>query len=263
MAAVFAVIIELNLEDLYRYLGINPIRHFWLYITLTAFVTAAFVEEAIKLWVVKTHAYNNESFNEVMDGITYTIIASMGFATFENFFYVLEGGFTIALIRALISVPAHALFSGVMGYYIGKAKFAKTPGASTKLILVGFAYGVLYHGLFDFFLFTQSILIFLVLPLLIVMGLHLRSKIKLAHFHDKVTDVMPAKMTAGRIIRVIIATVLIGIGTISAVASVVLYGDPLYDYTGEDIIYGFGFAFILYLISFYLLSKKPKKLKEV
>lgn len=259
MAAVFAVIIELNLEDLYRYLGINPIRHFWLYITLTAFVTAAFVEEAIKLWVVKTHAYNNKSFNEVMDGITYTIIASMGFATFENFFYVMEGGFTIAIIRALISVPAHALFSGVMGYYIGKAKFAKTPGASTKLILIGFAYGVFYHGLFDFLLFTQSILIFLVVPLLVIMGLHLRSKIKLAHFDDKVTDVKPEKITIGRVIKITIATLLIIVGTISAVAGVVLYGDPQYNYTVKDIIYGLSFAFVLYLISFYLLYKKSKK----
>ncbi len=254
MAAVFAVIIELNVEELFRYLGVNPIRTFWLYIFLTAFVTAAFVEEAIKLWVVKTHAYNNKNFNEVMDGITYTIIASLGFATFENLFYVLDGGFGIGILRAIISVPAHAMFSGIMGFYIGKAKFAKS--GATKLILIGFAYGVFYHGMFDFLLFTQTALMFLVLPLLVVMGLHLRSKIKMAHFHDHLTHTEPQKLSAWRIIKVVIATILILLGTAGAIGTVALTQDPTSGYTGQDIIYAGIIAATLLVISYFLIRKK-------
>ncbi|MFH1534330.1 MAG: PrsW family glutamic-type intramembrane protease, partial [Nitrospirota bacterium] len=226
VAAIFAVIIELNIEDLYRYLGINPIETFWLYIFLTAFVTAAFVEEAVKLWVVKTRVYNNKNFNEVMDGITYTIIASLGFATFENIFYVMDGGFGIGILRAVMSVPAHALFSGIMGFYIGKAKFAKSSGQTTKLIFIGFAYAVFYHGLFDFLLFTQTALMFLAIPLLVVMGLHLKSKIKLAYFHDHLTNREPRKLTITRIVKVIIATILILFGTASVIGSIMLTQDP-------------------------------------
>jgi protease PrsW len=254
MAAVFAVIIELNIEDFFRYLGINPIKTFWLYIFLTAFVTAAFVEEAIKLWVVKTHAYNNKNFNEVMDGITYTIIASMGFATFENIFYVLDGGLGIGILRAVISVPAHALFSGVMGYYIGKSRFVQK--GATKLILIGFAYGVFYHGMFDFLLFTETALMFLVLPLLVVMGLHLRSKIKLAHFHDKLTVTEPKKLSVWRIIKVVIATILILFGTAGVIGTVALTQDPTSGYTGQDIIYSGIIGAILLAISYFLIRKK-------
>lgn len=256
MAAVFAVIIELNVEDLFRYLGINPIRTFWLYIFLTAFVTAAFVEEALKLWVVKTHAYNNKNFNEVMDGITYTIIASLGFATFENIFYVLDGGLGIGIMRAVISVPAHALFSGIMGFYLGKAKFAKTQGQTTKLILIGFAYGVFYHGLFNFLLFTQTALMFLVLPLLVVMGLHLKSKIKQAYFYDHLTKIEPQKLSAWRIVKVVIATLLILFGTASVIGSILLTQDSTSGYTGQDILYGLMFATALFAISYFLLRKK-------
>lgn len=256
MAAVFAVIIELNIEDLFSYLGINPIRTFWLYIFLTAFVTAAFVEEAIKLWVVKTHVYNNKNFNEVMDGITYTIIASLGFATFENIFYVMNGGFGIGILRAVISVPAHALFSGIMGFYIGKAKFAKTSGQTTKLILIGFAYGVFYHGLFDFLLFTQTALMFLVIPLLVVMGLHLKSKIKLAHFHDHLTQKKPQKLTITRIVKVVIATILILFGTAGVIGTILLTQDPTSGYVGKDIIYAGILAVALLAISYSLLRKK-------
>lgn len=255
MAAVFAVVIELNIEDLYRYLGINPIETFWLYIFMTAFITAAFVEEAIKLWVVKTHAYNDKNFNEVMDGITYTIIASLGFATFENIFYVMDGGFGIGILRAVVSVPAHALFSGIMGFYIGKSKFAKTRGQTTKLILTGFAYGVFYHGLFDFLLFTQTLLMFLALPLLIVMGLHLKSKIAQAYFQDHLTKTKPQKLSAWRIVKVVIATILILVGTAGIIGTIMLTQDPTSGYTGQDIVYSVVFAVLLLILSYLLLRK--------
>lgn len=258
LAAVFAVIIELNVEDLYRYLGITLETNFWLYIFLTAFITAAFVEEAMKLWVVKTHAFKKKHFDEVMDGITYTIIASMGFATFENIFYVVDGGFGIAIVRALISVPAHALFSGIMGYYIGKAKFAQSPGKSRNLIWKGFGLAVLYHGLFDFFLFSQSAIMFLVLPLMIVMGLHLKSKIKQAQFSDHVTNKKPEKLTLGRVAKVITASILILVGTGSVIGSILLNQDPASGYTGQEILYSSIFAIALFAISYFLLRKKTK-----
>lgn len=211
----------------------------------------------MKLWVVKTRVFKNKHFDEVMDGITYTIIASMGFATFENIFYVVDGGFGIAIVRALISVPAHALFSGIMGYYIGKAKFA-TPGKSRNLIWKGFGLAVLYHGLFDFFLFSQSALFLLVLPLMVIMGLHLKSKIKQAQFSDHVIDKKPEKLTFKKIAKVITATILILTGTGSVIGSILLNQDPTSGYTGKEILYSSIFAVALFAISYFLLRKKTK-----
>ncbi|MBK7649981.1 MAG: PrsW family intramembrane metalloprotease [Flammeovirgaceae bacterium] len=36
--------------------------------------------------------YNNKHFNEPFDGIVYSVMVGMGFATFENILYVVEGG---------------------------------------------------------------------------------------------------------------------------------------------------------------------------
>ncbi len=120
-----------------------------------------------------------------MDGITYAIIASLGFATVENIMYVLDGGFMVALIRAIFSVPAHALFSGIMGFYIGIAKFAVKEKRRDFLIWKGLGFAVFYHGTFNFLLFSEVVwLIAMVVPLMIVMWMHLKRVIKRAHHFD-------------------------------------------------------------------------------
>lgn len=192
MATIFAIAIEMPMDWLVLKV-VDPIKDFWLYIFIVSFIIAALVEEALKLWVVKTHVFRSGHFDEVMDGITYAIIASLGFATFENIFYVLEGGIAIGILRALISVPAHALFSGIMGFYIGKAKFAAEEGKGNRLIYKGLLFAILYHGLFDFFLFSESILVFLVLPLMAVMIIHLKKLIGHARFADKVIGQLEPK----------------------------------------------------------------------
>lgn len=180
VAAFVARGLEMQIDPLF-----NGVGNFWVHIALGSFITAALVEESIKLWVVKTYIYGHKHFNEVMDGITYCIIASLGFATIENIMYVVEGGLTTAIMRALLSVPAHALFSGIMGYYIGKSRFIKSNTKKTLKILKGLIIGIFYHGLFNFILFSQTNYTFLVVPLVTIMGIHLHAKIKKAHEMDK------------------------------------------------------------------------------
>lgn len=126
-----------------------------------AFIVAALVEEGVKLFVVRRFIINRPAFDEMMDGIIYTITASMGFAFFENIFYSVGSPFTI-LIRGLTAVPLHALASGIMGYYIGKAKFENS-GVWKKGLFIA----VLIHGLYDFFLFLGGGFAYLVFPLLL------------------------------------------------------------------------------------------------
>jgi len=49
-----------------------------------AFVVAALVEEYLKLTIVRVFAYRNRNFDEIMDGVVYTVVASLGFACMEN-----------------------------------------------------------------------------------------------------------------------------------------------------------------------------------
>lgn len=258
MATIFAIMIELPIDGIILNF-VDPVKEFWIYIFLSSFVVAALVEEALKLWIVKEHVFRSKHFDEVMDGITYTIIASLGFATLENVLYVLEGGIGIGILRAVISVPSHALFSGIMGFYIGKSKFAKEKKQGNKLLLRGLLFAIFYHGTFNFLLFTETMAAFLVIPLMIIMTIHLKTLIKQARFEDKVDgQKKPQELTIGRILRIFFSTILIIIGTGSIIGTVILISDPSSGYDSSDLVGSIIFAFVLYLLSFGLIRKGRK-----
>jgi RsiW-degrading membrane proteinase PrsW (M82 family) len=126
-------------------------------ILITTFLSVAVVEETMKYLAVRAKAYNSSNFNEVMDGIVYGVAAGLGFATVENIFYVLGfGTISTALVRAFMSVPSHAAYGGIMGFYLGMAKpFCLTSKQhERKLILTGLAIAILLHGLYDTIAFT-------------------------------------------------------------------------------------------------------------
>jgi RsiW-degrading membrane proteinase PrsW (M82 family) len=126
-----------------------------------AFIVAGLVEEGIKLFVIQRFVMNRPAFDEMMDGIIYTITASMGFAFFENLFYSFGSPGTL-IIRGITAVPLHAIASGIMGFYIGLSRFGN-PDAWKR----GLLYAVLIHGFYDFFLFVGGYLSYLVFPLLV------------------------------------------------------------------------------------------------
>lgn len=126
-------------------------------ILITAFLSVAVVEETVKYLAVRGKAYNSSNFNEVMDGVIYGVAAGLGFATVENIFYVLGfGTISTALVRAFMSVPSHAAYGGIMGFYLGMAKpFCLTSKQhERKLILTGLAIAILLHGIYDTIAFT-------------------------------------------------------------------------------------------------------------
>ncbi|RED45969.1 PrsW family intramembrane metalloprotease [Seonamhaeicola aphaedonensis] len=121
---------------------------------LYAFFVVGFSEEFSKYIIVRYYAQPNKQFNEPFDGIIYAVMVSMGFAATENIFYVLEGGYQTALLRAFTAVPAHATFGVLMGYFMGKAKFGKN---KALLNLTGLLLATGFHGAYDFFLFIDFI----------------------------------------------------------------------------------------------------------
>jgi RsiW-degrading membrane proteinase PrsW (M82 family) len=125
-----------------------------LFYAFFAFIVVAASEEASKFAVVKWYAYPKKNFDEPFDGIIYSVMVAMGFATIENIGYVQQHGFGTAILRMFLSVPAHAAFGIIMGYYIGLAKFNKEK--STGYLILGLFLSVFFHGAFDFFLFLQD-----------------------------------------------------------------------------------------------------------
>lgn len=89
----------------------------YIYVFCSNFFGIALVEEGLKWLVLIIVASNTRHFNSLFDGIIYAVFVSLGFAAFENVLYVLEYGWANAVLRAVLSVPAHAFFGVIMGYY--------------------------------------------------------------------------------------------------------------------------------------------------
>jgi RsiW-degrading membrane proteinase PrsW (M82 family) len=117
---------------------------------LDAFVLAGLVEELAKWVLLLTAVYHWREFDEPLDGLIYGVALSLGFATLENHHYLVRHGLVVAWPRALLAVPAHALFGGSMGYYAGRAKFTAARGPRRRDLARALIVPALFHGAYDF-----------------------------------------------------------------------------------------------------------------
>lgn len=173
-----AIILEVALEA-----AVNRLTGGVLNIFIVCFLVVAPVEEIVKFFVVRNWAYNRPEFNEIMDGIVYSVAASLGFATLENILYVLQHGLGVGIARALLAVPGHAFYGAVMGYFLGRAKLS---GQREKRLLAwGLTLAILFHGLYDFILLTKTYLAVMVIPLLILLSIIIRQQLKRAEVQSR------------------------------------------------------------------------------
>lgn len=138
---------------------------------LYSFVYSSFLEEFLKWFLVFFVIYKHQEFNEPYDGIVYAAAVSLGFATLENVFFALlfEPSFSSLLMRAFLPVSGHALFAVMMGYHMGKAKFADAK-LEKKHLAISLALPVFYHGVFDFIILdNKPYWMWLMLPLMLYM----------------------------------------------------------------------------------------------
>ena len=136
-------------------------------------IVAPIIEECGKFFIVKRYVYLTHEFDEPVDGIIYAIAAALGFASLENIFYVfsiplteLATLSTVVFLRAILSVPGHALFSSMWGHSLGIVKF-ENPRNPSKIIIIGLAGAIVFHALFNYFLLDSlgfAILLLIVIP---------------------------------------------------------------------------------------------------
>jgi len=134
----------------------EPWRHSILSYIWYAFAVVAFSEEGSKFLVLRLYAYPKKVFREPFDGVIFSVMIGMGFATVENIEYVRQFGLETGVSRFFLAIPAHASFAVLMGYPVGRAKFERQRQRKAGLLLKGLAMAVLFHGSFDFFLFLQQ-----------------------------------------------------------------------------------------------------------
>src|SRR5262249_27865367 len=125
--------------------ALGPMRHAWGDF-VESFVVVAPIEESLKLFVVVVYLWPGAEFDGVMDGIRGTGAASLGFAVAENVIYS-SHDVVVGIIRMFTTIPMHAIVSGIMGYFVGRARLAR--GAESVSLLTGLCSAILIHGAFD------------------------------------------------------------------------------------------------------------------
>ena len=132
-------------------------------------LVAPIIEEGLKYSGVRLTVYRSAEFNEPLDGIIYTAALALGFASMENWLYLLAAYLnasdmaqstetlspfgvvaSVFVVRAFLSVPSHVLYSSMWGSALGRAKFAD-PAQGNAMIQRGLLLAILCHGLFNFF----------------------------------------------------------------------------------------------------------------
>ncbi len=155
-----------------------------------AFFKVALIEEFSKFFFVRFILFNNKNFNEPFDGIVYAVMVSMGFATLENVLYVYQYGLATGIMRMFTAVPAHATFAIVMGFFLGKAKFAHRRVLFYSILALLSA--SFFHGSYDYFLFISYIPgIWMGAAISLIIGFVLsRNAIRL---HQQISPFIPSK----------------------------------------------------------------------
>jgi hypothetical protein len=119
-----------------------------------AVLAAAIPEEAIKFFVLVSLAEKHVDIRRLQDILVLALAVSLGFATLENFFYLISAGDwkITAAMRAITSVPGH----GIDGLAMGALLVATRTNGSKSLWSTRYALVVpiILHAAYDFPLFA-------------------------------------------------------------------------------------------------------------
>jgi len=141
-------------------------------------VVVGLVEEFFKFLPFLAAITRFSDFNDEMDGIFYASACALGFASYENLFYLpFLSGFAL-YGRAIASPLSHTLFASVWGHLVGIARIRKRPLGPAILKGVGLA--ALLHGLFDFLTLSPLLRILSALLLLAAWLWRIRTSERLA-----------------------------------------------------------------------------------
>jgi RsiW-degrading membrane proteinase PrsW (M82 family) len=157
LSILFASFAALVNTALFPAFGIIP----FIGLPLFFFLVVGPIEETVKWAAIRVHAYKDDRFDAVIDGVVYGAIAGLGFAAIENFIYIiniysaaapagvttqLESATETAYVRAFVG-PGHVIYSAFAGYYLGLAKF--NPDNRGPIVVKGLLIAVFIHALYN------------------------------------------------------------------------------------------------------------------
>ncbi|MEM7030590.1 MAG: PrsW family glutamic-type intramembrane protease [Chloroflexota bacterium] len=93
---------------------------------ISGILVVGMIQEFLKYSAVRYSVFRSQEFDERIDGIIYGAAAGLGYATMLNIDYVIASdgvSLSVGVVRIVVAALAHASFAGVMGYFLGRAKF--------------------------------------------------------------------------------------------------------------------------------------------
>jgi RsiW-degrading membrane proteinase PrsW (M82 family) len=145
-AAVYPALVQ-GLFQLDRWLYVSWWGQLFGEVLVTGMLGMGIVYAAVRVVV-----YLSPEFDERLDGVIYGMAAALGVATVVNFLYVLRHGgvdLDIGSIRMVVNAMGYASFGGVLGYFLGQARFEQTPA---YYVPGGLGLAALLTGLYFFLL---------------------------------------------------------------------------------------------------------------
>jgi RsiW-degrading membrane proteinase PrsW (M82 family) len=150
MASIALVLVVQLVANIFGLDHLTNLRRIIFY----SLVVTAFFAEFSKFFFLKVFCYPQENFRTPVDGIIYSVMIAMGFATMNSLLYFLNiPNLKVGTVNLVMSGPANVIFGVLMGFFIGLGKIRKI-----RLIdsMTGLSAAVLFHALYSFCLLTKD-----------------------------------------------------------------------------------------------------------
>lgn len=117
-------------------------------------------------------------FDDPVDGIVYAAAAALGFATIENWYFMLAAEEPV-WSRAITLPFNHVLFASFWGLGLGLARSGASHGR--RRVVTGLLLAIAYHGLYDYMTLASSVSRLWVTPLVLFLWIWLSVAIRSIH----------------------------------------------------------------------------------
>jgi RsiW-degrading membrane proteinase PrsW (M82 family) len=123
-------------------------------IAFYSLVVMGMASEISKFVLLKIFIYPKEDFKTPVDGIIYSVMIAMGFATVNNILYFINiPNLTVSTLNAATAGPANLIYGVLMGFFVGLGKMREIKFIDS---LTGLAAAIFFHAMYDFCLITKD-----------------------------------------------------------------------------------------------------------
>ncbi len=122
-------------------------------IVFYSFALIGFLSEFTKFLLLRFYYLPKESFTKPFDGILFSVMIAMGYATTANAYFLYYWNYSDNLKMVLFTLPAAMIFiPAIMGFFIGMSKYRNNYFDS----LTGLMAATFFYGFYSFCLISQD-----------------------------------------------------------------------------------------------------------